>query len=123
MGPQIRSITNRCQQVLVVSLSWLFQRLALENTRFLVSESGLEMGGFPILPLFLEKARKTTKNQGFSITTEPLKSLQKKGKTLKKARKASQGKTKKKQGIPQKSKERKDKVLVGKGDASKRAIF
>ena len=39
-------------------------------------------------PLFLEKARKTTpKRQGFFLSSEPLTSLGKKGKTLKKTRK------------------------------------
>ena len=52
------------------------------------------------LSLFFGKnARKTSKKQGFFIPTEPLKSLEKKGKTLKKTRKSSQGK---KQGIPKK---------------------
>ena len=46
--------------------------------------------------LFWKMARKTPKKQGFFIPTEPLKSLEKKGKTLKKTRNSSQGK---KQGI------------------------
>ena len=47
----------------------------------------------PVLPflVFLEKGRKTTKKQGFFIPTEPLKSLEKKRKTVKKTRKSSQG--------------------------------
>ena len=47
----------------------------------------------PVLPflVFLEKG-KPSKKQGFFIPTEPLKSLEKKGKTLKKTRKSSQGK-------------------------------
>ena len=54
----------------------------------------------PVLPLFVwEKARKTTKKQGLFIPTEPLKSLEKKGKTLKKTRNFSQGEKKEKKKI------------------------
>ena len=53
------------------------------------------------LSLFFGKRQgKPPKKQGFFIPTEPLKSLEKKGKTLKKTRNSSQGE--KKQGIPNK---------------------
>ena len=62
---------------------------------------------------FLKKAWKTTpKKQGFSISTESLKSLEKKGKTQKKKRNSSQGKNK--QGLREKNKCRKDKELPNK---------
>ena len=48
---------------------------------------------------FWKKARKTTKKQGFFKPAEPLKSLEKKGKTLEKTRNSSPAK---KQGIPKK---------------------
>ena len=54
----------------------------------------------PSFPCFFGKCHgKPPKKQRFFIPTEPLKSLEKKGKTLKKTRNFSQGK---KQGIPQK---------------------
>ena len=47
----------------------------------------------PVLPLFFGKMQgKSRKKQGFSIPTEPLKSLEKKAKTLKKTRNSLQGK-------------------------------
>ena len=50
--------------------------------------------------IFWKKARKThQKNKDILFPTEPLKSLEKKGKTLEKKRNSSQGK---KQGIPKK---------------------
>ena len=46
----------------------------------------------PSFPCFLGKSQgKPPKKQGFFIPTEPLKSLEKKGKTLEKTRKSSQG--------------------------------
>ena len=63
--------------------------------------SAPETGRFPVLPflVFLENCRKTPKKQGFFIPAEPLKSLEKKGKTLKKQGILRRGK---KQGIPKK---------------------
>ena len=62
-------------------------------------------GTIPVFPLFfLKKTRKTSQMQGFFILTEPLKSLEKKGKTSKKQGQSSQRKNKE----FQKSKERKD---------------
>ena len=57
---------------------------------------------------FWKNERKTTKKKkGFFIPTEPLKSLEKKGKTLKKSRNSSQGNKKRKSP---KTKERKDRA-------------
>ena len=59
----------------------------------------------PSFPCFFGKTRgKPPKKQGFFIPTEPLKSLEKKGKTLKKTRNSSQGKKTRKS----KKKQRKD---------------
>ena len=58
---------------------------------------------YPVLPFlvfFGKWAGKPPKKQGFFIFTKPLKTLEKKGKTLNKTRNSSQGK--KKQGIPKK---------------------
>ena len=48
----------------------------------------------PVLPflVFLEKGKKTTKKTRIFIPSELLKSVEKKGKTLKKKRNSSQGK-------------------------------
>ena len=71
----------------------------------------------PVLPFhffFRKIARKTPKEkQGFFVPAEPLESLEKKGKTLKKKQgmPRREKKKKKKQGIPtKKNKERKDRV-------------
>ena len=62
----------------------------------------------PSFPCFLEKGTENPpKKQGFFIPTEPLKSLEKKGKTLEKTRNSSQGKKNKEF---QKNKARKDRA-------------
>ena len=56
---------------------------------------GQQLKSHPVLPflVFLEKGTENPpKKQGFFIPTEPLKSLEKKGKTLEKTRNSSQGK-------------------------------
>ena len=55
----------------------------------------------PFLVFFWKTARKTTKKQGFSIPTEPLKSLEKKGKTLRKTQRIPKKQGKEGQGRPQ----------------------
>ena len=65
-------------------------------------EEGKSLRPPPVLPslAFLEKGKENhPKKQGFFIPSEPLKSLEKKGKPLKKTRNSPQGK---KQGIPKK---------------------
>ena len=66
--------------------------------------SGTESAILPVL-LFLvffgKRQGKPPKNQGSFVLAEPLKSLEKKGKALKKTRKSSPDK--KKQGIPKKT--------------------
>ena len=65
----------------------------------------------PSFPCFLGKRQgKPPKKQGFFIPTEPLKSLEKKGKTLEKTRKSSKKRRKIKE--IQKNKERKDRVGI-----------
>ena len=64
----------------------------------------------PFLGFFRKMARKTAKKTWIFIPTEPLKSLDKKGKTLKK--KGKPRKKEKKQGIP-KNKKKKDRAFQG----------
>ena len=65
-----------------------------------VSKKSFRTFPCPSFPCFFGKMPgKPPKKQGFFIPTEPLKSLEKKGKTLKKTRNSSHGK---KQGIPKK---------------------
>ena len=74
--------------------------------------------GYPILPFLVfcwKKHEKPPKKQGFFIPTEPLKSLEKKGKTLEKTRNSSQGK---KTRNSKKTKERKDRVVRGLSEGS-----
>ena len=61
-----------------------------------------ELMTLSFLWFFWKKARKTTQKNGFFIPTEPLKSLEKKGKTLEKTRNSSLLRGRK-QGIPQKT--------------------
>ena len=80
---------------------------------------------YPVLPFlgFLEKGRENPpKKQGFFIPTEPLKFLEKKGKTLKITRNSSQGLKNK---DFQKNKERKDRVRlqIYSGWSDNRAFF
>ena len=69
---------------------------------------GMRGGGgctlsFLSLFFFLEKGRENPpKKQGFFVPTEPLKSLEKKGKTVKKNKEIHAKKRRKKQGIPKK---------------------
>ena len=66
----------------------------------------------PSFPCFLRnRQRKPPKKQGFFIPTEPLKSLEKKGKKLEKTRKSSKKRRKNKE-IQKKNKERKDRAAA-----------
>ena len=76
-----------------VQLAGFVSDVILANTELTATLSFLSL-------FFLEKGRENhPKKQGFFMPTEPLKSLEKKGKTVKKTRKCPQGE---KQGIPKK---------------------
>ena len=88
-------------------------RKSQKSLRFRCAKrSAFQSAACPVLPFldfFLEKRQgKPPKKQGFFIPTEHPKSLEKKGKMLKKTRSSSQGK---KTRNSKKNKERKDRVI------------